>query len=103
MSEQEKILNNEIWRYLRNERGCTEEFVQSCAKAVEKGFPANNHLIIELDGDFNYSITDARGRVVMEGLGNNKTTVDVQSFEYGVYFVNIHANDKSSTIRIVKQ
>lgn len=65
--------------------------------------PANNHLIIELDGDFNYSITDARGRVVMEGLGNNKTTVDVQSFEYGVYFVNIHADEKSSTVRIVKQ
>ena len=65
--------------------------------------PANDHLIIELDGEFNYTITDARGRVVSDGYANNTTTVDVQSFEYGVYFVNVHANDKSSTIRVVKQ
>lgn len=65
--------------------------------------PANDHLIIELDGEFNYTITDARGRVVSEGSANNSTTVNVQSFDYGVYFVNVHANEKSSTIRVVKQ
>lgn len=65
--------------------------------------PANDHLIIELAGDFDYTMTDARGRIVMDGFGNNKTTVDVRSFEAGVYFVNIHANDKTSTVRIVKQ
>jgi hypothetical protein len=65
--------------------------------------PTNDHLIIELDGEFNYTITDARGRVVSEGYANNTTTVDVQSFEYGVYFVNINTNEKASTIRVVKQ
>ena len=65
--------------------------------------PAKDHLIMELEGNFDYTITDARGRIVSEGLANNTATVNVQAYEIGVYFVNIYNDEISSTIRIVKQ
>jgi len=65
--------------------------------------PVNDELVINLNGEFKYVITDARGRLINEGFANNTTLVDVKSYEYGVYFIIIHANEKSSAIRVVKQ
>ena len=65
--------------------------------------PVNDELVINLNGEFKYVITDARGRLISEGFANNTTLVDVKSYEFGVYFIIIHANEKSSAIRVVKQ
>ena len=67
--------------------------------------PTENIIYVELDGEFNYSVQDARGRLITNGDGNDKASISLQDVETGVYFINItdKANDTVSTTRVVKQ
>ncbi len=64
-------------------------------------------ITIELDGEFNYALSDMTGRVIVhENKVNtqnvNKTKVDLSILEAGIYIINVQQNAKSSSIKIIK-
>lgn len=67
--------------------------------------PTDDVVFIELNGEFNYSVQDARGRLILDGNGNDKVSFSLDNVETGVYFINVtdKVNDTVSTARIVKQ
>ncbi|PWL27109.1 MAG: hypothetical protein DCO96_12280 [Fluviicola sp. XM-24bin1] len=67
--------------------------------------PTDNVVYVELEGEFNYTVQDARGRLITSGNANDKASISLHSVETGVYFINVTdtANDSVSTTRVVKQ
>ncbi len=67
--------------------------------------PTENIIFVELPGEFDYTVQDARGRLITSGNANDKTSISLQSVETGVYFINVthKGNDSVSTTRIVKR
>ncbi|XOV67912.1 MAG: M43 family zinc metalloprotease [Fluviicola sp.] len=67
--------------------------------------PTNNEIFVELEGEFSYTVQDARGRLITTGNATNKTSVALNSVETGVYFINVtdKATGVVSTTRVVKQ
>ena len=67
--------------------------------------PTNNVLFVELNGNFNYTVQDARGRLITSGNGTDKTSIPFRNVETGVYFINVtdQTNQSISTTRVVKQ
>jgi len=64
---------------------------------------------LELDNasDVKYILTDLTGRVLDIKFAKNVTTEsrswDISNYPSGVYFMNVHANGKVSSKRIVKK
>jgi hypothetical protein len=65
--------------------------------------PTKNELNIVFEGDFNYEILDARGRLVNNGSGSNEVVLNTTDYETGVYFVTIKNESNTVTTRVVKQ
>lgn len=67
--------------------------------------PTDNIVFVELDGEFDYSVQDARGRLISNGNANDKVSISLDNVETGVYFINITDKESEtvSTTRIVKQ
>lgn len=65
--------------------------------------PATNELTIEFEANFKYEITDARGRLVLHGDASQKAKLNIESFDAGVYFLNIIDESDLRIIRVVKQ
>lgn len=57
---------------------------------------------IEFSGSFNYFVTDAQGRTVLNGIATDITKLDLSVFSDGVYQLIIQAESTSHTVRIVK-
>ncbi len=64
--------------------------------------PTENKLTIELSGDFNFEITDTKGRIIEKGNGNNFSTINTTNYTSGVYFLNLSSENVNTMIRIVK-
>lgn len=67
--------------------------------------PVNNELTITslfvLDY---YKIFDIQGKKVMnKSVNGNVITLDFSSFTTGVYFVQVHSNDLSKTLKVIKK
>lgn len=67
--------------------------------------PTNNVLFVELNGNFHYTVQDARGRLITSGNGTNKASIPFQNVETGAYIINLtdQTNQSVSTTRVVKQ
>lgn len=64
--------------------------------------PTTGFATIELPGSFNYSVTDALGRKVLEGSASEATQLDLSAFSNGVYQVLVQTENASVTVRMVK-
>lgn len=64
--------------------------------------PTQNKLTIELTGNFNYEITDTKGRIIEKGEGDDSSIVNTTYYTSGVYFLNLSSEKVSTMIRIVK-
>jgi lysyl endopeptidase len=64
--------------------------------------PIENELSIKLEGNFNYEIIDARGRLITFGTGENFKKINTSNFQAGIYLVKIISNKNNSTFRVVK-
>jgi chitinase len=96
--------------------GCTNTetvsiTVDGCASLEEENIPevriypnpTSDQLHIEVNGDFHFTMTDVRGRIVAESLATNKVTISTSTFEAGVYLVKVNNGGSSQRFRIVKQ
>ncbi|NVK64936.1 MAG: T9SS type A sorting domain-containing protein [Flavobacteriales bacterium] len=82
--------------------GCTsiEEYIQEQINVYPN--PTSTIVNVELKGAFSTSMTDAKGRVVFEGSGIDVMNINTESFESGVYFLQIQNDEFQATIRVVK-
>ena len=91
--------------------GTTDVVVDACLSIYEQeniGLsifpnPTTNELNIEINGDFNYEIVDARGRNIANGSGSESVVLKTTNYETGVYFVTISNDNNTVVTRIVKQ
>ncbi|GAB5418946.1 MAG: hypothetical protein Crog4KO_00730 [Crocinitomicaceae bacterium] len=67
--------------------------------------PTDNLIFVELEGEFDYTVQDARGRLITDGNANDKVSISLDNVETGVYFINVtdKASETISTTRVVKQ
>jgi len=63
--------------------------------------PTNGVVNIKLDGDFAFTILDARGRLVVSETTSDNSTVDLSRFESGVYFIRIQRDNESVVRKII--
>lgn len=64
--------------------------------------PAHDKVWIEMDAVSHFIVTDLTGRTVCEGkASNNKTELDIQNWESGIYIINAIKNGKQKADRIV--
>ncbi len=98
--------------------GCTNTATQniivdaclSVNEATQTGLliypnPTDNVIFVELEGEFDYTVQDARGRLITNGNANDKVSISLENVETGVYFINVtdKASETISTTRVVKQ
>ena len=60
--------------------------------------PTQGIFTIQLKGDYQFAITDARGRLIMSKSVSETSEVDLSEFESGVYFVRVQ-KDGGSVVR----
>ena len=85
--------------------------VNQCGVGIHEGLinaavypnPLSNTLIIDLANAFQFEILDARGRLVMNGKGNGKTTLNTQSLSAGVYSLRINVNGQQGVYKLIKE
>lgn len=65
--------------------------------------PAVSELNIQLQGEYDFVITNDLGQVVMDSKGQNESTVDVSQFTTGVYFVRVLQGDEMYTAKVIKK
>jgi PKD repeat protein len=65
--------------------------------------PTQGMFNVALAGEFMLNVTDARGRLVLQKSATDKTTVELDSYESGVYFVHVVQGENSIVKKIVKQ
>ena len=65
--------------------------------------PTKGIFTLELEGEYNVRITDARGRLILEKSGVDKTEFDLSMQERAVYFVHVQKEQTSVVKRIVLQ
>jgi hypothetical protein len=64
--------------------------------------PTLGHTCIEFPGAFTYFVSDAQGRIILDGTATDETKVDLGAFSDGVYQLTIQAEETSHTVRVVK-
>jgi hypothetical protein len=59
---------------------------------------------VNASADWSYRVTDITGKVLVQQTGNStqQTSVDMRSFNAGIYLVQINSGSYSRTLRIVK-
>ncbi|MCG8576237.1 MAG: T9SS type A sorting domain-containing protein [Flavobacteriales bacterium] len=65
--------------------------------------PTNGNFVIELDGEFGYTLYNLVGERVFSGYAVNKEVMDMVELPAGTYFVNLTQGDSEQTIKVVKQ
>ena len=63
--------------------------------------PTEGEVNVFLNGEYEISILDARGRLVLTSSEDDNATLDLSAFESGVYFVKVKKDDESVMRRIV--
>jgi PKD repeat protein len=65
--------------------------------------PTQGMFNVSLIGEFTLNVTDSRGRLVLQKSATDKTTVELDAYESGVYFVHVVQGENSIVKKIVKQ
>lgn len=65
--------------------------------------PTKGNFTIELSGDFNYEVMDARGRLIFKGKASDLVDLSMEACESGVYLIKIKNEVSENSYRIIKQ
>lgn len=65
--------------------------------------PTNGNLNIEVEGNFEYCISDILGKEIQSGKGMNHTNVNMLPYENGTYMITLRFQNKTKTLQIIKQ
>ena len=60
-------------------------------------------LIIDIANAFQFELLDARGRLVQNGNGLGKTTLNTQALSAGVYSLRISVNGQQGVYKVIKE
>lgn len=64
--------------------------------------PIDDQLVVEIEGEFNYVLTDASGKTVLDGNGKNKKVIDTSDLPSGTYFITVTGNAGTGTVSVIK-
>ncbi|MBK8927301.1 MAG: T9SS type A sorting domain-containing protein [Crocinitomicaceae bacterium] len=65
--------------------------------------PASDVMMISAQGQYNYTISDLNGRVIIAGNGTNNQTISVGDLSAGSYIITISTDNGVSATQFVKQ
>lgn len=65
--------------------------------------PTTDIINIEVEGQFNYVLTDISGAVVQSGFGNTIQAISLEDYADGTYFLSITKDGLPTTLKVVKQ
>lgn len=65
--------------------------------------PTNKEIFIEIQGEFEYVISDASGRIIGNGFEQNNSSFDLSTFQNGVYFISIQSDSVQRTFKVIKK
>ncbi|MEZ4937716.1 MAG: S8 family serine peptidase [Crocinitomicaceae bacterium] len=65
--------------------------------------PVVSELNIELQGEYDYLITNDLGQKIMDGNGQNETKIDLSLYTTGIYFIRVQQADKLFTTKVIKK
>ncbi len=65
--------------------------------------PVATELNIELNGEYQFTITNDLGQKIMDGNGQNESKVDLSLYTTGVYFVRVQQGNKLYTTKVIKK
>ena len=83
---------------------CTNSIIETAAVPFEiYPNPTNKNIHIEFNGLFSYELLDPKGRLLIDGSANSTIDLNVAFFESGIYFVKVTQDQKTYTVRIIKQ
>ncbi|MFK7783961.1 MAG: T9SS type A sorting domain-containing protein, partial [Crocinitomicaceae bacterium] len=77
-----------------------EEFINDHVNIYPN--PTSTELNVELEGEFDVTLFDSRGRVVYQGTGKDLITLSTEEYEAGVYLVQLKTEEHTMTVRVVK-
>ncbi|MCB9225240.1 MAG: T9SS type A sorting domain-containing protein [Crocinitomicaceae bacterium] len=63
--------------------------------------PTSGEFTVQLNGEYQITITDARGRLILQKIGADQTMFDLSSYESGVYFIRIDQNGKMTVRKLM--
>ncbi|MNY36528.1 hypothetical protein D3C86_1710230 [compost metagenome] len=64
--------------------------------------PTTGFAVVEFPGTFSYFVSDAQGRIVLNGTASEGMKLDLTAFSDGVYQLTIQAENTAITVRLVK-
>lgn len=64
--------------------------------------PTDDHVMIQLDGDFQYEVYNIIGELIISGNGNGQKEISMADLNAGTYLFDIYQNDKKYSSKIVK-
>ena len=64
--------------------------------------PTNNEVSVKFEGEFDFELTDAKGRLISKAAALNSVVIDLSKLESAVYFIRIEQNDFYVVERVVK-
>ncbi|NOQ74253.1 MAG: T9SS type A sorting domain-containing protein [Crocinitomix sp.] len=65
--------------------------------------PTSDHITIEFEGEFNYSLVSLNGKILSVTKAVNQTTLDLSEFADGIYFLEIQSENVSEFVKVLKQ
>ncbi|MCG8577659.1 MAG: T9SS type A sorting domain-containing protein [Flavobacteriales bacterium] len=65
--------------------------------------PTNGAFQIELEGKFEYVLTDVLGKTILSGQSTDKETFDLTNYADGAYFVKVIASGTEQTFKVAKR
>jgi hypothetical protein len=67
--------------------------------------PATDYVVVRtnIEGNFNGTIYNISGQVVLNGTFTNNERIDVARLNKGVYFINVTSNNQVYTTKFIKQ
>lgn len=77
-----------------------EEFISEHVNVYPN--PTSTELNIELEGEFSITLFDSRGRLVYQGTGTDLLTLSTESYEAGIYLIQLKTEEYNVTVRVVK-
>ena len=63
--------------------------------------PTNGEITIQLDGEYEIVILDARGRLIIQKTAADKTEMNLSQFESGVYFIHIQKDGEQFVEKLI--
>jgi PKD repeat protein len=82
---------------------CGVGIVESAINASVYPNPIQGTLTIDIANAFQFELLDARGRLVQNGKGLGKTTLNTQALSAGVYSLRISVNGQQGVFKVIKE